>query len=169
MINQKLLEESGGCLSQDQRKLLSDGQECFSLVENHKTTLSDYSFLVASFAKAYEGFLKDFFLKISLIDERQYQSDHFRVGKALNPSLRYKRFSIYQRLADLDPEGELLAEALWQAWKQSRNQILHWFPHNLKKLDLNEAKERAELILQTIIKTCSFLQKHPQARKYQSI
>jgi len=75
-----------------------------------KDTISDFSFLVSPIAKAYEGFLKDLFLKIGIITENDYSSDRFRVGKTLNPSLRYKRFSVYQKLSDFDEKGEELAE-----------------------------------------------------------
>lgn len=124
------------------------------LKEDH---ISDYSFLVAPLAKAYEGYLKDFFLQIHIIDEETYQSDRFRVGKTLNPSLRYKRFSIFKRLADIHDNGEELAEILWNAWKLGRNETLHYFPHNLKKLTKEEAETRLTLILNAIIKSKQFL------------
>jgi len=156
-------------LSPNQKKLVQDGAVLIESTKQHLSgKMNDYSFLVAPFAKAYEGFLKDFFLKIDLIDLHLHRSDHFRVGKTLNPSLRYKRFSIYQRLADLDPKGELLAEKLWHAWKNSRNEIFHWFPHNLKNLSLPEAIERANLILNVIDETGLFLNQNPIGRKYRS-
>jgi hypothetical protein len=119
--------------------------------------ISDYSFLVAPVAKAYEGFLKDYFLKIGIINEEDYQSDHFRVGKTLNPSLRYKRFSIYQKLADLHKNGEELAEILWTAWKFGRNEIFHYFPQAIKNLSRQEAEDRIQMVLEAIIKASEFL------------
>lgn len=119
--------------------------------------ISDYSFLVAPVAKAYEGFLKDYFLKIGIINDDDYQSDHFRVGKTLNPSLRYKRFSIYQKLANLHKNGEELAEILWTAWKFGRNEIFHYFPQAIKNLSRQEAEDRIQMVLEAIIKASEFL------------
>lgn len=145
-------------LSQNQKPLIHDIE---ILLKDIKTTdhISDYSFLVAPAAKAYEGYLKDFFLKIGIIDRTDYESDRFRVGKTLNPSLRYKRFSVYQKLADYHEQGEELAEILWNAWKFGRNEILHFFPNNLKNLSLVEAEDRVNLVLHAIIKSGQFISK----------
>lgn len=141
----------------DQDNLINDVVTVITRLGD-KDGISDYSFLVAPIAKAYEGYLKDFFLKIGLIDKNTYKSDRFRVGKALNPSLRYKRFSIFQKLAKLDETGEELAEILWDAWKEGRNETLHFFPHNLKKLTFDEATQRINLMLSAIIKSGKFLE-----------
>ena len=125
-----------------------------------KDHISDYSFIVSPAAKAYEGYLKDFFLKTNVIDRYNYESDRFRVGKTLNPSLRYKRYSIFRRLADLHPEGEALAEVLWDAWKYGRNEIFHFFPNNFKHLDRRDAVDRIHLILTAIIQSGEFLKKN---------
>jgi hypothetical protein len=142
-------------ISPPQVALVKDIQTILeNLNQNH---ISDYSFLVAPAAKAYEGYLKDFFLKIGIIDQYNYESDRFRVGKTLNPSLRYKRYSIFQKLADIHQNGEALAELLWDAWKYGRNEILHYFPNNLKNLTRAEAEERIQLIFKAIIKSSEFL------------
>ena len=142
-------------VASDQKSLIADVKTILTrLNQDH---IGDYSFVVAPMAKAYEGYLKDFFLQIGLIDQTIYTSDRFRVGKTLNPSLRYKRFSIFQKLADIDATGEELAETLWDAWKQGRNETLHYFPHNLKKLNLAEAQDRINQMLEAIIKANQFL------------
>lgn len=142
-------------LSPEQKKLLKDTQTLIAcLKQNH---INDYSFLVSPMAKAYEGYLKDFFLKTGIIDQAGYESDRFRVGKTLNPSLRYKRYSIFQKLTDLHPDGEALAETLWDAWKYGRNEIFHYFPNNLKQLDLKEAERRILLIIKAIVQSGKFL------------
>lgn len=120
--------------------------------------INDYSFLVSPIAKAYEGYLKDFFLKIGLMTQAEFQGDRFRVGKTLNPSLRYKRFSIYQRLSQLDEKGEQLAETLWDAWKKGRNEIFHYFANNTKKLTLDEATSRIHQMLTATISAGKFLE-----------
>lgn len=115
----------------------------------------DYSFAVFPFAKVYEGFLKKFFLKLGAINEHQYNSDHWRVGKALNPQLekdlRHDE-SVYDRIVEL-PGGQILADALWNAWKEGRNRVFHYFPGlhtplSFEKaqtiiLQINEAMEMA--------------------------
>jgi hypothetical protein len=141
-------------LPPEQDELISDIQRIFTCLQ--KDHINDYSFIVAPAAKAYEGYLKHFFLELDIIDQYSFESDRFRVGKTLNPSLRYKRYSIYKKLADLDEKGEELAEKLWNAWKLGRNEIFHYFPGNIKKLNRAEAQERIDLILRAIIDSGTF-------------
>ena len=102
-ISPDLIKQAKKHLAPSQLALVDDA---LMVLENlKKNHVNDYSFLVAPVSKAYEGYLKDFFLKLGIIDNYNYQSDRFRVGKTLNPSLRYKRFSIYQKLADLVEVG----------------------------------------------------------------
>jgi len=130
--------------------MVKDGLAFLGEIESSKLGASDYSLLVAPFAKAYEGFLKDLFLKLNLISQSEYASDHFRVGKVLNPNLKQKRFSLYSRLESLTGRKSRTVRDLWQAWKLGRNQVFHYFPHNLNKLTLNEAKVRIGIILSAI-------------------
>ncbi|MBU4210748.1 hypothetical protein KKC08_02860 [Patescibacteria group bacterium] len=155
----KLLTEAKKSVSIAETELLDDLKIILRKFEGNDD-IHDYSFIVASAAKAYEGHLKYFFLKINLIDKRVFSSDRFRVGKALNPSLRYKRFSIYQKMSDMDSSGEELAEILWDAWKRGRNEIFHYFPDNLKKLTKDQATERIKQILKAILASSKFLQKN---------
>ena len=138
-------------LTPEQKQLIEDGHRLLSWVKTQPPDgFSDYSFLVAPFAKAYEGFLKRLFLRLELINERQYNSDRFRVGKVLNPALRHKKWSVYRKLEDLGETGQRIADRLWQAWKMGRNLIFHYFPHNLHRLTLSQAKERINAILAAI-------------------
>lgn len=143
--------------SETQRNFLFDIQTIIRRLgtEDH---INDYAFIVSPAAKAYEGFLKDFFLRLHIIDKATYQSDRFRVGKTLNPSLRYKRFSIFKKLAEMDETGEELAETLWDAWKHGRNEIFHFFPDYHQNLGQQEAQDRINLILKAIIRAGEFLQ-----------
>jgi len=135
-------------LAVEQRELLEDGRRLLAWMKRHPVNhFSDYSFLVAPFAKGYEGFLKSFFLKLGLISEKQYYSDRFRVGKVLNPNLRHKKWSVYKKLENLGKTGERVADHLWKAWRQGRNQVFHYFPHNLNRLTLAEAEKRINAIL----------------------
>ena len=158
-ISPEIIEQAKPFLNKEQQDFLND---VVLILERLKQFdhISDYSFLVSPVAKAYEGYLKDFFLKLNIIDQYNYESDRFRVGKTLNPSLRYKRFSIYQKLADYDEKGEELAEILWNAWKYGRNEIFHYFPGVTKNLDRPEAEDRICLILSAIIKSGQFTKNH---------
>ncbi len=159
-MNQELFLDAEKFLKNDQDQLIDDVKNVLNyLQQNH---INDYSFIVAPAAKAYEGYLKDFFFDLEIIDEYSYHSDRFRVGKTLNPSLRYKRYSIFKKLSDLHQDGEQLAEKLWSAWKQGRNEIFHYFPGNVKKLTKLEAEERITLILKAIIDSGNFINQYRQ-------
>lgn len=130
-------------LSPSQQSLISQG---FYLVEDAKThtpvhRITDYSYLVFPFAKAYEGFLKQLFLDLHLIDKAHYESDHFRIGRMLSPHLQHKLRddSIFRKLVNLTGDSEL-AESLWTTWKEGRNLIFHYFPHNTRAITLSEAE-----------------------------
>ena len=155
-LTPELFKSAKKYLSPTQDFLLDDVQTVLRNLEHDH--ISDYSFLVSPISKAYEGYLKDYFLKTGVIDKFTYESDRFRVGKTLNPSLRYKRFSVYQKLTEIDVKGEELAESLWDAWKFGRNEIFHYFPNNYKNLSQNEAEERINLLLRAIIKAGTFLE-----------
>jgi hypothetical protein len=162
-LNLSLLSQAKGYLSPFQDQLVNDVITLSKLVNG--THINDYSFIMAPLAKAYEGFLKDFFLKIGLIDQKQYQSDRFRVGKVLNPSLRYKKFSVFQKLADISLDGEELAELLWDAWKYGRNRVFHYFPGETKNIDVKKAEKTMGTVVKAIIMAGKFLE-NSQNHKY---
>jgi hypothetical protein len=161
MSSSQLFDEARKFLSPHQKNLVSDVQTVLNRIDS-VDHIYDYSFFVAPISKAYEGYLKDFFLKIGIISESDYESERFRVGKTLNPSLRYKRFSVFQKLADIHEDGEELAENLWTAWKFGRNEIFHYFPNTSQDLTLSQAQERIDLLLKTIIRAGEFLVKNKE-------
>lgn len=138
-------------LSPEQRKLAEDGQ---LLIDDRKLhpneQLSDYSYLVFPFAKLYEGFLKQLFRDIRVIDERDYKSDHFRIGKVLSPNLagRLGRRSAWAQIEQRF--GSELANRLWNTWKEGRNLVFHYFPHNYRALEFSQAAALTESILRTM-------------------
>ncbi len=156
MSSPQLFDEAKKFLTPHQQNLLTDVETILDKIKSDDH-IFDYSFFVAPIAKAYEGFLKDFFLKIDIISKDDYESEHFRVGKTLNPSLRYKRFSVFQKLSDIHEDGEELAENLWNAWKFGRNEIFHYFPNISQNLSHNEDKDRIDLLLKAITKAGEFL------------
>lgn len=163
-LNQTLLSQAVKIVSPEQKLLLTDANVILETTEGDQ--INDYSFMVAPVAKAYEGYLKDFFLKIGLIDQKTHQGDRFRVGKTLNPSLRYKNFSIFQRLTELDDSGQELAETLWDAWKYGRNLIFHYFPNQVDFLDKTEATNRIDQVLSAIIKSDQFVKNNIITQKF---
>ncbi len=158
-------------LSQEERELLADGFHLWQLARQGvlADNISDYSFLVAPFAKAYEGFLKKFFLQLNLITRDDYYDDHFRVGKVLNPNLKYRRFSVYRALDGLELNKQAIAPLLWRAWKKGRNLVFHYFPHNLQRLTLAQAQARIRLILVAMNVAQDVLDKEKGSRDNETI
>lgn len=135
-------------LSQEERDLASDGT--FLIEDSARHTdqePTDFSYLVFLFAKLYEGFLKDVFFNLKIISEREYNSNHYRIGKALSPNLvrRLGARSAYGQLAKRF--GDDLAATLWYAWKEGRNLVFHYYPRNLKALSRVEAIELIQMIV----------------------
>ncbi len=111
----------------------------------------DYSFVVFPAAKAYEGFLKKLFLDLKFITPDDYYGKHFRIGKALNPSLpkEIRREGIYDKIEKYCG-GKGLADKLWETWRESRNLTFHWFPNEKNAISLDEARERIAMIISAI-------------------
>lgn len=127
-------------LSPQQQALAADGE---LLIEDRRLHpnehLSDYSYLVFPFAKLYEGFLKQLFLDLTIIAERDFRSDHFRIGKVLSPNLA-RRLGGKSAYAQVEKRfGKDLATRLWHTWKKGRNLVFHYFPHNYLALSEGEA------------------------------
>ncbi len=143
-------------LSKDIRSLLADGDSLLSLFTNPTAQVpvpSDYSFLVFPYAKAYEGFLKLLFLRYGIITNKEFESDRFRIGKALNPHLekRMRRLhSAYDRFVNYCDNGTELADRLWQTWKQGRNLLFHFFPKHYKTVSITQAQDTVAEILMTM-------------------
>jgi hypothetical protein len=122
-------------LSADMRALVRDGEFLIEDSARHRDKPpTDFSYLVFPFAKLYEGFLKKLFLDAKIISDRDYQSDHFRIGKALSPNMvrRLGDRSAYRQISDR--YGVELAARLWHTWKEGRNMVFHYFPHNYRSL-----------------------------------
>lgn len=128
-------------------------RESLALVEwlavpSHRPEVKDYAFVVFSLAKAYEGFLRDFFFHHHLISAEDYQGKHFRIGRSFNPDLPPRMRNdvwIYDDVERLrSPE---IARQLWQAWIDGRNHLFHYYPHTKYVLSYEQAVER---ILQMI-------------------
>lgn len=141
-------------LSEGQKGLMMEGYHLLAHakedVQKQSFIFNDYSFVVFPFAKAYEGFLKQMFLDAGFITERDYTSDHFRVGKVLSPNLqrRLGTRSVYRKITS--SVGVELAERVWNTWKSGRNEVFHYYPHNLRSLTLAEAESMIDIIVKTM-------------------
>lgn len=138
-------------LSQGQRDLLEEGLYLMDeIVRDQAYQFKDYSFLVFPFAKAYEGFLKQIFRDKKLISRLDYISDHLRLGKLMSPNLIGKlgQDSLYLKIEN--GYSKELAEKVWNVWKNGRNQIFHYFPHNIKAITFSESRGICMDILRTM-------------------
>lgn len=146
--------------SQNQRNLIEEGQYLMNeVIKDHAFTFKDYSFLIFPFAKAYEGFLKQLFKDVRLISHLDYISDHIRLGKLMSPNLVNKLGdrSLYEKVR-LNGSREL-AEMIWKTWTKGRNQIFHYFPHNIKSVSFDEANKIISDMMQTMEEAYASLRK----------
>ena len=81
-----------------------------------------------------------------------YVSDHFRVGKYLSPHMigRLEDRSIYTKIREHSTED--LAKEIWNIWKDGRNKVIHYYPHNINRLSYEEARFMIGDILNIMIK-----------------
>jgi len=133
-------------LDECQKKLVAVS---FSLL-NKKEVLSDledYSFIVFSMSKAYEGFLKKVFFDLYLINKETYEGRRFRIGRALNPDIRANQRDadwLYDNVAT--KFGKETARQLWDTWLVCRNRVFHYFSDCTQFLSFDEATERVKMM-----------------------
>ena len=138
-------------LSPNQKDLILEGQYLMNnIASNNAFQFKDYSFIIFPFAKAYEGFLKKLLKDIGFISHLDYISDHLRLGKLMSPNLssRLKERSLYKKIKEKVSKD--LADKIWNTWKLGRNQIFHYFPHNLKSVSFKEAEKIVNQIIETM-------------------
>ncbi|HLD27014.1 MAG TPA: hypothetical protein VJB63_03600 [Patescibacteria group bacterium] len=138
-------------LSSPQKDLIQQGEFLLKEIEQDKKfDFIDYSFVVFPFAKAYEGFLKKLFLDVGFINDEEYISPHFRLGKVLSPNLVRKLgdASVYKKIADI--YGNIIADRVWTTWKRGRNEVFHYFPHNIRSLSFEDAREIIDALIGTM-------------------
>jgi hypothetical protein len=138
-------------LSPQQRVLVEDGEFLLADSQVHvNQEPTDYSYLVFPFAKMYEGFLKQLFFDLDIISEKQYYSDRFRIWKALSPNFARARnsYSVYREIEERFSKG--LATRMWHTWKEGRNLVFHYFPHNYRALTRSQAEEIITNLVETM-------------------
>lgn len=110
--------------------------------------LTDYSYVVFPFSKAYEGFLKQLFLDLHLIDSPIYADTFFRIGRALNPDVRPQQRDQHWLFDDiLRLCGKETADLLWEAWLECRNHIFHYFPGRHQLINLEQARSCQDMLV----------------------
>ncbi|HCC84922.1 MAG TPA: hypothetical protein DEP87_04550 [Candidatus Pacebacteria bacterium] len=149
-----------------QRELVDTSDQLREIFEarfHQGEILPDYGFLVFPLAKAYEGFLKKFFLDLGLIDLESYNSRKFRIGRAFNPDVRHGQRDLLWIYDDVsracEPE---IARQLWQAWLDGRNQVFHYFPDEKGKLNFDQASAKIKTLKAAMDRatTCSRFSTH---------
>ena len=119
--------------------------------QNELAGLDDYSFIVFSMAKAYEGFLKKVFADLGLITKETYEDRHFRIGRALNPDIRSSQRDESWLYDDVEARfGGELARQLWDTWLLCRNRVFHYFSECHQGLSFEEASDRISMMEKSI-------------------
>ena len=135
------------CLSDDIKGLLEDGELLVNQAKDIPHKVSDYSYLVFPFSKAYEGFLKKLFLDLGLIKEDEFYGDDIRIGRILNPHFIHEHENVFDKITTTADDGKDFAEKLWKMWRRGRNKVFHYFPHNFRKLRYKEAVKLVEEVV----------------------
>jgi len=132
-------------LNEDQKTLVDLAEKLWHRERMLKSEFKDYSFLVFPMAKAYEGFLKKFFYDMGLIEKHDFESKHFRIGRALNPNLRDYYQDEKWIYDDVERTcGPNVARKLWDAWTDCRNHLFHFYPMSKQTISLTEAGKRID-------------------------
>ena len=128
-------------LNNEQQRLVQASIELYERESgDSKKKLIDYSFIVFAMAKAFEGFLKQRFYELHLIDKNSYEGKRFRIGKALNPDVNERSQDEYWLYDDLSKMcGTEIARDLWDAWLICRNQVFHYYPKESNVISLETA------------------------------
>lgn len=153
-------------LPDEQRVLLRDGEFLLADSVHHADQEpTDYSYIVFPYAKLYEGFLKQLLRDLDIIEDQDFFSEKFRIGKVLSPNMmrRLGRNSVYGILQH--KYGRALADDLWHTWKEGRNQVFHYFPNNYRALTLAQATE----IVTRIVKTMDEAVERTSARRKEQV
>jgi len=141
-------------LSKPQQNLILEGDYLINnVIKQSSYVFQDYSFLVFPYAKAFEGYLKMIFRDAGFISHLDYISDHLRLGKLMSPNIadRLGDRSLYTKVKEhVNVE---LADMIWDGWRLGRNEIFHYFPHNLRSISITQAQGIIDQLIQTMQQT----------------
>lgn len=131
-----------------QQKMIRQSLELLEREKRLATTWSDYSFILFPMAKAYEGFIKEFFYRRGLISHQTYIGRKFRVGRSLNPDISQHHQDEWWLYDDLSKQcGVGVARKLWDAWIECRNHVFHYFPQQQAEYSLVEIEKKIHLLI----------------------
>ena len=134
-------------LATPQQILIRQSFDLYEREISEHSNWQDYSFVLFPIAKAYEGFLKDFLFKLGLLSAHQYQGNHFRIGRALNPDLpeRYRdEWWLYDDMTKVC--GQQLAREIWNGWLEGRNHVFHYFTKDPIFQSLPEIRKKIAML-----------------------
>jgi hypothetical protein len=157
-------------VSNEQRSLIEISIDLYNkeLASKNKR-LTDYSFIVFSMSKAYEGFLKEKFLELGLIDNHTYEGRRFRIGRSLNPDVHEKSRDKYWLYDDLEEMcGAAMAKELWDSWLVCRNKVFHYFPKAQNFISLETAGDylfKLSSAMKSLVECQIKLEEHEQKLK----
>ena len=152
---QELTEQLNGSWSSyvlpELRDFVSISLGLYEREYDEESELTDYSFIVFPMAKAYEGFLKQYFLDLGLISESTYFSRRFRIGRALNPDVQENQRDKWWLYDDVARQcGAGTAQTMWTTWLESRNRIFHFFPKKHQRVTLAQAGQHLATIAESM-------------------
>lgn len=132
-------------LEAEQKRLIRDSLTLLDFFDNcadFPEEIHDFAFAVFPLAKAYEGFLKSYFYRNGLIDEKLFKGRHFRVGRSFNPDLPEKyrdEFWLFDDVVRMC--GKDIAREMWNVWLDARNHLFHYYPEDTYDLTLEGARQ----------------------------
>lgn len=125
--------------------------EWLAVPSNRPEGVQDFAFIVFPLAKAYEGFLRDYFFQAGLISSHDYEGKHYRIGRSFNPDLPPRLRNEWWIYDDVErmcsPE---VARQMWQAWIDGRNHLFHYYPHEKYELTYEEAVQRVWQLIEAM-------------------
>lgn len=134
-------------LGDQEKRLVSTAAELYVQESKGDHSHADYSFVVFSMAKAYEGFLKKRFFEMGLIDRKTFIGKRFRIGKALNPDVHPRsrdKYWLYDDIAELC--GPEMARELWETWLECRNRVFHFYPEDDNTISIETAGKHLQQV-----------------------
>lgn len=134
-------------LGDQEKRLVSTAVELYEQESQVDHDHADYSFVVFSMSKAYEGFLKKRFYLMGLIDRKTFVGKRFRIGKALNPDIHPRsrdKYWLYDDLSEMC--GSQMARKLWEAWLECRNRVFHFYPESDNTITIQTAGKLLEQV-----------------------
>lgn len=138
-------------LDERQKQLVKQSLLLYERELSLHSELADYSFLVFTMSKAYEGFLKKFLRDLNFISTKVYEGRRFRIGRALNPDIHSDQRDEYWLYDDLARVcGEEISRQMWDTWLECRNRIFHYFPQDKNLLTFPEAEKRLVMLIETM-------------------